>query len=1655
MAIFQKKTWGVFFIVSLIFLIGSRTWANSTPHFSFTSTPASAFFTGNLTVGGQGPAAGDEVAVFDSAVTGNQGCIGAVVISSTMAAGGVYTVATYGDDDPETPERNGAVAGDAVTFKLWSASDGKYYDLVPVDGSSVAWPTGTNPLITLNLKSNGGGGGGSVVAYFTSAPAASQGGCAPLSVQFTDASTGGATGWSWNFGDGTAASTVQSPSHTFSQAGSYTVTLTVTGAGGATNSSSQSIAVWSAPVADFTMTGGDGVTHSAASAISGNKPLSVNFTDTSTYGQAPATPPTGTSWSWNFGDGTASSTTRNPSHTFSTQGTYTVTLTVTDACGTTAKQSAAITVAGTASGLMAKIAASTLLACAAEQIKFSAAESTGDPVGFKWDFGDKSPVSTDKEPLHAYQQSGLYTVTLTVKNSQGEEDVQTQKNWVHINAKPIADFSVDKTVVCPGDTVNFTDLSTGDPIRWRWLFGDGWVSTQANPTHKYEKPGNYVVRLISSSMCGVSLEQKTAYIEVKSPSVDFDSTQEGDCNHLTVNFVGKSPDGDEISNCRWKFGDGSVGTGGGTGGTGAGNSVAYTYPRPGKYSVTLTANTPCGEVATTKDVVVEGPLVADFAFSMNPGTVTDTIQFIDKSTGGPTSWQWEFGDSNNSSSNLPGPTFRYGTAGVYTVTMTVSNDCGSKTTSRNIVIGAEGTSVIGVESTVCANVAVTFLNASPAIVTVFQWDFGDGTLPSTDKSPSHIFAEAGSYMVTLTAGGATYTRLITVRDKPTISVADDGLGGPGLSGGCAPLTVHFESNAGSGDSGSTGSAWLWDFGDGKESTEQNPVHTYMQEGNYKAVLKTDCGLSNTVDVVVKATLQADFTATTQLSGKAPLQVTFQNQSIGTADGDYDWEFGDGESSTEKNPPQHTYTRAGSYKVYLIVNNGQCEDEKSVWVDVYTLNSIMGKVLNSSNNEAIPEAQVQIVGENLSYTAGSDGSYAFTGLRPGSYALLVSAPGYESRLFQQVRITLGKDTSQNLKLTPQVGSLSGTITGSTSAGDSAVPIEGATVAVVEMGGATQIGPDCAHRAVTDAEGKYTIYLGHEGSYKVIASREGYVSKTDSKEGQGYEINFSTKTQTVDMTLTAESWRPKVTISSREIADSGQAGNGKQIEIYIYPDANTQLNFPDVTMSAANDTLGGDFSSASAAYDDSNHPCYKIIYSGYSAADSSGEEMPGQGSLKEVMASIVFMDANNQATVSLPYAFPVALYGSAAAEQEKCLKRVGRLLVPAQGGLITGMGWVDLNGDGQKDLYDDSYVEIPMCTSYNSQVIADSPVIACLDRLSNATLNSLSALYRVELMDPNGYRIKDTDLSIKEENPLIVHLHFNPATFEGSMGDLVVKYLDPNGTWRNGTAGGLKNIHLNGSNLVFTTTHVSEFGLFAIDSTPINLVLTQDPTSLSRLGLIWKDNALQEVGYEVWRGVDVADKDIERDIKYDLLTNTIAANETQYEDGSCQLGKSYSYKVRAMTELGATAFSRSGSLKISECESIPLAPRDLKVTSVSKNQVELAWTNQSACESGFTVYRKDGDKNDYNKIGTVTGFNYTDAGVKPGCTYYYKVSAVSDKGESILSDELEVTTAKKSKKDSGGMCFISSTLTADWAGQFERAAQSAQSVWSALVNWALGK
>ncbi len=566
-------------------------------------------------------------------------------------------------------------------------------------------------------------GGVPPVAEFSGSPTS---GCAPLTVNFTDESTGEIDSWEWDFGDGSPHSYVQNPSHEYTGGGNFTVSLTVTNAYGSdTETKTSYIHVDEAPTAAFV---GD--------PTNGCAPLTVNFTDQSTGAV--------TSWDWDFGDGTPYSGGQNPNHEYAAAGTYTVTLTVSGPCGSDDEiKTDYISVGAT---LIAEFSGNPTSGCEPLTVNFTD-ESTGEITGWDWDFGDGSPHSSDQNPTHQYTGAGDFTVTLTVTGSCGSDD-EVKTNYIHVDAVPIAAFYGDPTSGDAPLTVNFYDQSTGAVTSWDWDFGDGTPhSSEQNPGHEYADSGHYTVSLTVSGPCGSDGETKMDYITVTEPGgewivITYDDFEGGwgnytdgggDCylytggtyahqgsnaagiqdnsgvassfyhtvghdvsgySELEVEFWYYPRSMDNSNEDFWlQYYDGSSWQTVATWARGSDfennqfyheivtiSSGQYNYPTNAKLRFMCDASGN-GDDVYIDEIEFRGfsgqmPPTADFVGDPTSGYAPLTVDFTDLSTGNPTTWSWDFGDGVGTSTER-NPSYTYNNVGTYTVTLTATNAYGS------------------------------------------------------------------------------------------------------------------------------------------------------------------------------------------------------------------------------------------------------------------------------------------------------------------------------------------------------------------------------------------------------------------------------------------------------------------------------------------------------------------------------------------------------------------------------------------------------------------------------------------------------------------------------------------------------------------------------------------------------------------------------------------------------------------------------------------------------------------------------------------------------------------------------------------------------------------------------------------------------------------
>jgi PKD repeat protein len=238
-------------------------------------------------------------------------------------------------------------------------------------------------------------------------------------------------------------------------------------------------------------------------------------------------------------------------------------------------------------------------------------------------------------------------------------------------AGPVADFSADKFSGTAPLTVQFTDTSTGDPSEWKWVFGDGNVSREQNPSHEFKDKRDYLVQLTVVNALGESSVIKT--VSVDTPlTADFSMDKKSGDVGLLVQFTDKSKGGP--TSWRWDFGDGTPPS------DEQNPSHIYWDPNPDGYQVTLTVNSTQGtsSKSATDRIKIYEALDARFSADKVSGMIPLTVNFIDESLGGSAieSRLWDFGDGNTSTN--PNPTHTYAEAGNYTVSLTITRSDGRK-----------------------------------------------------------------------------------------------------------------------------------------------------------------------------------------------------------------------------------------------------------------------------------------------------------------------------------------------------------------------------------------------------------------------------------------------------------------------------------------------------------------------------------------------------------------------------------------------------------------------------------------------------------------------------------------------------------------------------------------------------------------------------------------------------------------------------------------------------------------------------------------------------------------------------------------------------------------------------------------------------------------
>ncbi|MBN9296498.1 MAG: PKD domain-containing protein [Filimonas sp.] len=785
---------------------------------------------------------------------------------------------------------------------------------------------------------------------------------APSNFTFTNTSTGqGVKNYTWNFGDLSTPDNTTSPIHPYTTAGQYNVSLKVVNGTNCSNTSpTKTIYVGTPQISNM------------------NVPDAA-CTGTSVYFSASVLPAsfTGCTYQWVFSDGsTASSASFYKS--FSTPGTYTVTLTITNGGGCVSDPiTKTITIKQTP---VANFNIDNTVLCKQPYTaNFTNTGSTGGSYSYFWNFGD-GVTSTTESPGHTYDAAtgtGSRYVTLTVTdNITGCSNTKTF-SYLRIGPPQVTLQNVTPNSGCGTLPVTATaSVSTADvgTVTYLWNFDDGIVTTTTNTaSFTYTTAGTKNVFVSITTASGCTATSNTLPVTVIQPCPPPDpgggggggggggfTFSGGACSTpFTFTFTDTASQNQATTVVTsWDFGDGSpvVNT------TPVPITITHTFPNAPStiYTVTVTRKNTVTGVVTSYSIDI--PVVNEkAAFSVSQASAC-TQQSITFSTSGLNnlyikSVTWDFGDNNTktlNNSNPPAATFNtgtthmYGFTGSYTpmLTITDKNGCiSAKSLDLPIEIGGPTASFTATDLLSCKaqNFTKPFTDAStpldPITAPIVQWDWyvwaTGSSVPSTPTKSFNVNTVTDPVQLPFTNTNNAYTQYsvkLIVKDINGCSSAPYTQSAivksywPKAVINTSPIVTCNNYTFGfSNGSVTPNPTYQWDFGDGSPiSTQTSPSHTYpTQDGAYNVTLiATETALPKCADTTTKLNLiqlikpTANFT-TSSLAECAPIAVTFTNTSLYANSSS--WAFGDGGAgSTLTNPSGHIYRVGGDYHIILTV-----------------------------------------------------------------------------------------------------------------------------------------------------------------------------------------------------------------------------------------------------------------------------------------------------------------------------------------------------------------------------------------------------------------------------------------------------------------------------------------------------------------------------------------------------------------------------------------------------------------------------------------------------------------------------------------------------------------------------------------------------------------
>ena len=853
--------------------------------------------------------------------------------------------------------------------------------------------------------------------------------CLGTAIQLTNQSTNGTgtiTSYSWDFGDGNAATTANA-THVYSSPGTYTITLVVQASNGQADAEVKVnyITIHALPIANFTTT-----------ANGCALPVGINFTNTSQNAST---------FSWNFGNTQTSSAQVPATINYSTAGSYTIQLIASSPYGCVDTVVKPITI----SNFQAVINAP-LSVCQNEVVNLSDNSTTG-VTNWSWLFTGGNAINTNTaNPTITYPNAGSYSIVLTAINTTSGCTATTSQQII-VLPTPTPSFTASPVTGCAPLQVTFNNTSVGSGT-FSWDFGDNtFFNGQTPPTHTYFGNGTFTTTLYMTGQNGCSDSIALPAVTLTSPVANFTSNVVNGCSPLSVQFTDQSSSVNPIIAWAWDFGDGTTFNGQ--------NPPPHSFG-DGVYTVRLIVTTQSGCIDTliVTDMIEVGSI--DLVnFSVNPAETcakSDVI-FTNLSvisvphSPNDVTYSWIFGDGGTS--QLENPIYKYlSDTGYFDVTLFVEfRGCIDSITVTNAVYIKAPISFFSPDDSLFCNpssfpIVVQFDDDSK--IGKFSddcsmiWTWGDGTTTVLDDpdfddfnlgSTSHSYSTYGSF--TITQHIYNYTTGCSDSTNKTIVIS-------AISAGIAPLLTDsvcvgtlfsIAENCSSTDSFSS---FVWDMGDGNTTAGANPSYFYNTFGSYTIQLTATnvvgCAATATfAPFVALANPQATLNATDN-AGCAPFPVQFSNTSSQLNNGAPLYSFvinysDDNSSDTSYSvatPFNHTFQNVGNYSVALTVTDQfGCVSNPAI-VSINATFPIANFIADSvtCNHEAVPVLNGSIGYNPMTYQWIIDGALQGTainysptfhdGQQPGQISqshtvLLIAtdANGCKDSLEQQVIVSL--------------------------------------------------------------------------------------------------------------------------------------------------------------------------------------------------------------------------------------------------------------------------------------------------------------------------------------------------------------------------------------------------------------------------------------------------------------------------------------------------------------------------------------------------------------------------------------------------------------------------------------------------------------------------